>query len=187
MRMFLRQTTVGREPLAVAMSGVRMGERVLQIGVDTPSVTGVLAAKPGLSGESAIVVADDKTAVRARRAAEHAGAAVNIRVHALEDLPYPENSFDLVVVHDHDGQLTGLDATKLSRILGECRRVVRSGGRVVVLGKGTPTGLTAVFSSRKESDASAQTVRRLEAAGFRAVRPLGDREGYCFVEGMKIG
>jgi hypothetical protein len=52
--MFLRQSSVGREPLAVAMSGVRMGERVLQIGMDTPAVTGLLGAKPGLSGESSI-------------------------------------------------------------------------------------------------------------------------------------
>jgi hypothetical protein len=36
MRMFLRQSTVGREPLAIAMSGVRMGERLLQIGRDSP-------------------------------------------------------------------------------------------------------------------------------------------------------
>ena len=43
--MFLRQSTVGREPLAIAMSGVRMGERLLQIGMDTPVVTALLAAK----------------------------------------------------------------------------------------------------------------------------------------------
>ena len=55
MRMFLRQSTVGREPLAIAMSGVRMGERLLQIGMDTPVVTSLLAARPGLSGESALV------------------------------------------------------------------------------------------------------------------------------------
>ena len=64
--MFLRQSTVGREPLAIAMSGVRMGERLLQIGMDTPVVTGLLAAKPGLSGESAMVVPDDATAVSAQ-------------------------------------------------------------------------------------------------------------------------
>ena len=56
MRIFLRQSTVGREPLAIAMSGVRMGERLLQIGMDTPAVTSLLGAKPGLSGQSAIVV-----------------------------------------------------------------------------------------------------------------------------------
>ena len=52
--MFLRHSAVGREPLAVAMSGVRMGERLLQISADDTSVVGALAAKPGLSGESVI-------------------------------------------------------------------------------------------------------------------------------------
>ena len=68
MRMFLRQTTVGREPLAIAMSGVRLGERLLQIGIDTPLVTSLLAAKPGLSGESSIVVVDEAELVERRRA-----------------------------------------------------------------------------------------------------------------------
>ena len=85
--MFLRQSSVGREPLAIAMSGVRMGERVLQIGMDTPAVTSLLAAKPGLSGESSIVVADDATAARARRAVAETNALVNIGVHALDALP----------------------------------------------------------------------------------------------------
>lgn len=185
--MFLRQTTVGREPLAAAMSGARIGERLLQIGMDTQAVTGALAAKPGLSGESSMIVTDDATAVRARRAAEQAGALLNIRVHTLDELPYGDGSFDLVVVHNRDSQLSGLDTSLQSRILVECLRTLRPGGRVVVLDKGSPTGFAAMFQSRKVPDRPGTTQRTLEAAGFRAVRPLGDREGYSFVEGMKLG
>jgi ubiquinone/menaquinone biosynthesis C-methylase UbiE len=187
MRMFLRQSTVGREPLAIAMSGVRMGERLLQIGMDTAVVTGLLAAKPGLSGESAMVVPDDATAVKAKRAAENAGALVNIRVHNLDALPYDQHSFDLVVVHNRDGQLTALGEAQRARALQESVRVLRPGGRAVIIDKGTPSGLTAIFQSRKDADAAAASVKALEAAGFRSVRPLGDREGYSFVEGMKAG
>ena len=63
--MFLRKCR-GREPLPVTMSGVRMGERVLQIGVDDPAVAGALAAKVGLSGNAAIAVADERVAARAQ-------------------------------------------------------------------------------------------------------------------------
>jgi len=185
--MFLRQTTVGREPLAIAMSGARMGERLLQIGMDTPVVTALLAAKPGLSGESSMVVPDDATAVSAKRAADKAGALVNIRVHALGALPFDQHSFDLVIFHNRDGQLTNLTDTERAQALQESRRVLRPGGRVVIIDKGTPSGLTAIFQSRKETGAPASTVKTLEAAGFRAVRPLGDRDGYSFVEGMKAG
>ena len=187
MRMFLRQSTVGREPLAIAMSGVRMGERLLQIGMDTPVVTALLAAKPGLSGESAMVVPDDATAVSAKRAAENAGALVNIRVHALHTLPFDEQAFDLVVVHNREGQLASLGDTPSTQVLQECRRVLRPGGRIVVIDKGTPSGLTAIFQSRKEPADPALTVKALEATGFRSVRPLGDRDGYSFVEGIKVG
>jgi len=185
--MFLRQSTVGREPLAIAMSGVRMGERLLQIGMDTPVVIGLLGAKPGLSGESAMVVPDDATAVSARRAAENASALVNVRVHALDALPFDQQAFDLVVIHNREGQLANLGDTQRTQVLQECRRVLRPGGRIVIIDKGTPSGLTAIFQSRKEPGSPALTVKTLEDSGFRSVRPLGDRDGYSFVEGMKVG
>ncbi len=184
MRMFLRQSTVGREPLAIAMSGVRLGERLLQIGIDTPLVTSLLAAKPGLSGESSIVVVDEATAARARKAVSDSGALVNVSVQALDALPFNDGSFDLIVLHNRNGELT----TRLSdRALGECRRVLRSGGRVVVVQRGAPTGLSALFQSRSEAAESEGTIRALEGVGFRAARMLGDREGYRFVEGLKVG
>jgi ubiquinone/menaquinone biosynthesis C-methylase UbiE len=186
MRMFLRQTTVGREPLAIAMSGVRMGERLLQIGMDTPDVTALLAAKPGLSGQSAMVVPDDATAANARRAAEKAGALVNIQVHAIESLPYDANSFDLIVVHNRSGQFASISDAQRSQALQECRRVLRSGGRIVVVDQGTPSGLKAIFQSRKGAESTSATIKSLEGAGFRSVRPLGDRDGYSFVEGMNV-
>jgi ubiquinone/menaquinone biosynthesis C-methylase UbiE len=186
MRMFLRQSTVGREPLAIAMSGVRMGERLLQIGIDTPLVTSLLAAKPGLSGESSIVVADEATAARARKAVSETGALVTVAVHALDALPFHDDAFDIVAFHNRTGQLAShLDGPDL-RALEESRRVLRSGGRVVVLEKGAPSGLTAIFQPRSEQGRPETTIRALEAAGFRAVRMLGDRDGYRFVEGLKV-
>jgi ubiquinone/menaquinone biosynthesis C-methylase UbiE len=107
-------------------------------------------------------------------------------VHALDDLPYDQGSFDLIVLHNRNGQLESLSATQHSRTLAECRRILRSGGRVVVIDRGTPSGLTSIFQSRKDSSHPDATVRALEAAGFRAVRLLGDRDGYCFVEGMNV-
>jgi ubiquinone/menaquinone biosynthesis C-methylase UbiE len=187
MRVFLRQSTVGREPLAVAMSGVRMGERLLQIGIDTPLVTSLLAAKPGLSGESAIVVVDEATAVRARKAVSETGALVNVAVHGLDGLPFDNGSFDLVVFHNRTGELASHVNGQDLRALGESRRVLRPGGRIVVVEKGAPSGLSTIFQSRTKQGQPETTIRGLEAAGFRAVRMLGDRDGYRFVEGLKSG
>jgi ubiquinone/menaquinone biosynthesis C-methylase UbiE len=182
MRMFLRQTTVGREPLAIAMSGVRMGERLLQIGMDTPIVTSLLAAKPGLSGESSIVLADESAASQARHALAESGALVNIHVHALDTLPFDSGSLDLIVVHNRRGQTLTPQAG--ARTLGECRRILRSGGRVIVIDRGAPSGLRAFFGARPEPAETEAALRVMADAGFRAVRVLGDREGYLFVEGF---
>jgi ubiquinone/menaquinone biosynthesis C-methylase UbiE len=187
MRVFLRQSTVGREPLAIAMSGIRMGERLLQIGIDTPPVTSLLAAKPGLSGASSIVLIDEATAAQARRAVSETGALVDIAVHALDALPFDNGSFDLVVFHNRTGQLSSHVTGDDVRALGECHRVLRSGGRIVMLESGTPSGLIAKFRGRKEQGQPDAAIRALEAAGFRAVRMLGDRDGYRFVEGLKVG
>ena len=187
MRMFLRQTTVGREPLALAMSGVRMGERLLQIGMDTPLVTGLLAAKPGLSGESSMVVMDDATADRARRAVSEAGALANIVTHSLNALPFDSGSFDVIVIHNRSGQSVSVLGAGGAGALGECLRVLRAGGRLVVLDRGTPTGLAAMFQPRSPQRPAEATIKALEGAGFRPVRVLGDRDGYCFVEGLHAG
>jgi ubiquinone/menaquinone biosynthesis C-methylase UbiE len=183
MRMFLRQSTVGREPLAIAMSGVRMGERLLQIGMDTPLVTSLLAARPGLSGESSIVLVDETTAVHARRALSESGALVNISVHPLDGLPFETGSFDIVIIHNRNQQVL---STAGGRALAECQRVLRRGGRAVVIEKGTPSGLKAIFQSRPDPAQGETVARALETAGFRAVRVLGDRDGYRFVEGLKM-
>lgn len=184
MRMFLRQSTVGREPLAIAMSGVRMGERVLQIGMDSPLVTSLIAARPGLSGESAMVLADEATATQARRAVAESGALVNISVHPLDALPFDRGAFDLIVVHNRNGQ--SLAPSGQSQRLSEWRRVLRSGGRLVVINKGTPSGMTALFQSRPDPGQTEGTLRALQAAGFRSARELGDRDGYAFIEGLNV-
>jgi ubiquinone/menaquinone biosynthesis C-methylase UbiE len=166
------------------MSGVRMGERLLQIGVDTPVVTGLLASKPGISGESSIVLSDEAAAAQARRAVAETSAHVNIGVHPLNALPYPDGSFDLIVIHNRNRQT--LSDTSAAATLRECRRVVRSGGRVVVIDRGTPSGLAALFQGRSDPGQSEATVKALQSAGFRAVRMLGDRDGCRFTEGLHV-
>jgi len=84
--MFLRKSRV--EPLPVTMSAVRMGERVLQIGIDDPGLASALAAKVGLSGNAAIVVTDDADAARARTAAASGGVLVDVQVTPLAPLPF---------------------------------------------------------------------------------------------------
>jgi ubiquinone/menaquinone biosynthesis C-methylase UbiE len=102
----------------------------------------------------------------------------------LSSLPFGDASFDLVVINNRSGET--LTAPTASSMLADCRRVLRSGGRVVVIDKGSASGLAALFQSRRGSDAPDAAEHGLQAAGFRAVRMLGDRDGYRFVEGLNI-
>jgi ubiquinone/menaquinone biosynthesis C-methylase UbiE len=171
------------------MSGVRMGERVLQIGVDDPRVAGAIGAKVGLSGHAAMVVDDEQAAARARAGIADAGGLVDLHVAGSDALPFDDRSFDALVVHNMDGGLAGLAAGRRAARLAEWRRVLRDGGRVVVIEAGTRSGIGALLRPGPKPPAGYEegggTVGVLEGAGFRPVRLLGDREGFKFIEGLK--
>jgi ubiquinone/menaquinone biosynthesis C-methylase UbiE len=184
--MFLRKSRV--EPLPVTMSAVRMGERVLQIGIDDPGLASALAAKVGLSGNAAIVVTDDAGAERARTAAASAGVLVDVHVSPLAPLPFESDAFDLVIAHSMRGLVAALDENARTTALREWHRVLRTGGRAMTIESGAAGGLKGLLRPPHRDDAyeaSGGVVGALEAAGFRPVRILAEREGYRFAEGVK--
>jgi SAM-dependent methyltransferase len=184
--MFLRKSRVA--PLPVTMSAVRMGERVLQVGVDDPAVASAIAAKVGLSGHAALAVADERDAARARGAMANAGVLVDVNVTPLASLPFEGEAFDLIVVHSTHGLVSALDAEARLAAMREWRRVLRHGGRVMTIEAGPATGIASVFkraAPNEAYEAAGGIVGGLSAAGFRPVRLLAEREGYKFAEGIK--
>lgn len=179
---FLRKSSL--ELLPVAMSGVRMGERALQIGIDDSALAGAIAAKVGLSGHAAIAVADERSATKARDAAHNAGALVDVQITTLPSLPFGDASFDAVVIHDGGGLLSSMDQTTRTAMLREGCRVLRGGGRVVIIEAGARGGIRGLLRSRPAGDATG-AVAALTTAGFRGSRVLAEREGYRFIEGLK--
>jgi SAM-dependent methyltransferase len=177
------------DPLAVSMTGVKLGERLLQIGIDDLAIAGQLAAKTGLSGTAAHMVSNDDEAVRVNRGAKKAGVLVEVRVGMLDHLPFDESAFDLVVIHSARGQLAAWTAARRGAVLRDAHRVLRPGGRLVAIEPGTASGLTSLLRSAPEAqaayDAGGGTAAALRSAGFAAVRELGDREGLKFAEGLR--
>lgn len=171
--MFLRKSGSSREPLPVAMIGLRMGERVVQIGLSDVRLMIALAAKPGISGRSALIVNDDSDAVRAQAAAADAGTLIETYV-TRDTLPFDDAAFDVAIVHGGDAPLA------------ECHRVLRDGGRLVIVESGTRAGLAALLHSKRQPAGDpAATVAAVQRAGFKAVRLLADKEGYRFIEGVR--
>ena len=165
-----------------------MGERLLQIGIDTPVVAALARGQNrGSHGESAMVVPDDADrGERATRAPRTQALWSNISVARPECAALRPQAFDLVVVHNREGSWRP-GAMRARTCPAECRRVLRR--RAPHRHRaGHATGLTAIFSVQARTLKHGAGGGTLEASSRRfPVRPtLGDREGYSFVEGMKV-
>jgi ubiquinone/menaquinone biosynthesis C-methylase UbiE len=187
MRMFLRKPTVERDPLPVTMSGVRLGERVLQIvGTGDARLAALIAAKVGMTGTAVIVVRDDRAAARANSAVADTGAVADVHVGA-PPLPFDAAAFDVAVTHEAERGMTS--SAERVEWLQECRRLLRDGGRIVAIETTTSRGLRALLPGGHAPDRadrqSGSAAIALQAAGFSTVRMLAEREGYRFIEGFK--
>jgi len=170
------------DPLQVSMTGVRMGERFLLLGCDDRSLLAGLALKVGLSGASAVAVFDAAAAEQARAIAARVGALVDVQAAEPGAFPFAEGQFDLVVVDDTHGRFAAWTEASRLAALRESWRVVRRGGRVEII-EGLGGGWMQSMVARPDGYDSQQD---LTAAGFRPVRLLAEKDGFRFVEGLKV-
>jgi ubiquinone/menaquinone biosynthesis C-methylase UbiE len=184
MRWFLRETTIGREPLAVSMASVRAGERVLQVGVNEPAIVHAIANKVGLTGLASIVVPNDALADRVRGYTGDDASSADVRIEPLDRLPFADQSYDAVVVHNREGLLRDMDATLRQQAVRDWMRVLRVGGRLIVLDAGKPRGMRGLLGGGSSSDAG-ETISTLQSGGAGSVRVISDRDGYRFIEGVR--
>jgi len=174
--------------LVVGMTGVKMADRLLQIGCANGGRLGAVAAKVGLSGRAVLAAPDEAIAERGRKGAERAGALVEVEIAPVTRLPFEAGEFDVAIVDDTEGALGMLRAEDRVAAIREIARVLRDAGRVVVIGAAPRGGLGALLSRAQSGPpfAGSETARiALEADGFRAVRTLAERDGLVFVEGIK--
>src|SRR5258708_38139258 len=132
--------------LVVAMTGVKMGDRLLYVGCGSGPRLGAVAAKVGLSGRAVAIVPDEASAARARAGAEAAGLLVEAVGGPPRKLPVDSASFDVAVVDDTGGLFGTLRAEDRVAFVRELHRVLRAGGRVLVIGTTPRGGFGAIFS-----------------------------------------
>jgi hypothetical protein len=174
LRMLMRKRgAASMDPLQVSMTGVRMGERFLQIGCHDRALLAGLAAKVGLSGTAALAAFDDDQARRAGGVGAKIGAL--IETHQIEGLalPFDSDQFDMVVVDDTNGSFGKLDESTRAAYVRDAMRTLRRGGRIEVV--------EGVATRAPGYDA----LRDLTAAGFKPVRELAQRDGFRFLEGLR--
>jgi SAM-dependent methyltransferase len=170
--------------LVVAMTGVELGERLAQIGCAHGGRLGAIAKKVGLSGHAAAFVPDEAAAARARNGAAQAGVLVEVEICAPGRLPADDASFDVVILDDTGGWFATMADRDRAAAIHEARRIVRPGGRILVIRTGPRTGLARLLSSGPDDPAFDATAA-LESVGFKSVRTLAERDGLSFVEGIR--
>ena len=174
--------------LVVGMTGVKLGDRLLQIGCADGGPLAAVAAKVGLSGRAVVLVSDDASARRAERGAADQGVLVEVERASGPRLPFGDAEFDLVVFDDTADLVGAMRADDRAAWIRDALRVLRPGGRGMIIGTLPPGGLGALFSRAKTGAsfaASGGAAEALEADGFRSVRVLAERDGLVFVEGVK--
>jgi ubiquinone/menaquinone biosynthesis C-methylase UbiE len=122
---------------AADLAAIRPGESVLEVGCGT----GELARRArSRAGSAAIVAGIDPSAEMigvARAKSQRAGLGIDYRVAAIEALPFVDASFDVVLsslmMHHLPEDLKQLG-------LAEVRRVLKPGGRLLIVDMKRPTG-----------------------------------------------
>lgn len=160
------------DPLQVSMTGVRMGERFLQIGCADRSLLAGLASKVGLSGNAAVAALDIEQAVLAKSIGAKVGALIDVSdISEGRPWPFEPSAFDLVVVDDTDDTFWAVKP--ISDVLRNAFGSLRTGGRIEVV--------TPLTSAHAQLD----YLKLLSDAGFKPVRILAEPGRLRFVEGLK--
>ena len=171
------------DPLAVSMSGIKLGDRLLVVGASDTALIAALAMKVGLTGRACVVARSDEERERTAAVVEGEGALIETFAAPAASLPFEAGSFDVMVIR---GLMGSMDGGEQSRLAAEALRVLRPGGRCLVIDGGARSGMAALFGGGGGLDAESE-VGALNGAGFRAARQLAAREGMSFVEGVKPG
>ncbi|HUR32367.1 MAG TPA: methyltransferase domain-containing protein [Vicinamibacterales bacterium] len=187
---FFRRTEQ-KHAVAIAMTGVALGDRLLHLGCTDASLMGAIASKVGLSGRVCALVPDETHAARARRAAEKSGFLLEIETGSLTQFPFDAAAFNLIVVDNQDGILSSMRPELRVATLQEAIRTLSPRGRIVIIERGERGGIGALFGSPSSEPADPHyksaggAVAALEAEGFRAPRLLAERDGLSFFEGVR--
>jgi ubiquinone/menaquinone biosynthesis C-methylase UbiE len=173
------------EPLAVSMTGVKLGDRLLVLGCSEPVLIARLAVKTGFTGRAMALDEREPLVARAADVAGREGALIETASAPWRALPLDPNSFDVTVIYD---VLPYLSAGERLGCVAEVVRVLRPGGRCLVIDAALRGGLSTLIhrrSSHPDYAAGGGAVAPLQSSGVRAVRMLAEREGLVFVEGVK--
>jgi len=118
------------------LAHITPGERILEVGCGTGTLTLAAKAKTGAGGQvSGIDIAPDMIETAKRKAAR-AGLEVVFQVARIEEIPFPDGQFDLVLSSLMLHHVPGEEAKRQG--MKEVLRVLKPGGRLLIVDVAPP-------------------------------------------------
>ncbi len=109
---------------------IKPGERILDVGCGTGDLTLLAKERAGSTGQVYGIDAATEMIDVARGKAARAKAEVDFRVSVIEQLPFPAESFDVVL---SSLMMHHLPDDLKPKALAEVRRVIKPGGRLLLV------------------------------------------------------
>ena len=171
-----REGRVRERTLEVA--SIAAGEAVLDVGCGTGSLALAAKRQVGDSGSVEGIDPSPEMIGRARDKAARRGLEIVFEVAGAEKLPFSDERFDAVLCtlafHHIPEESRG-------KAIEEMRRVVKPGGRLLIVEPEKPRGISAllhpgaIFRAHHAGPALGRALDRMKRAGFAAVvtAPLG--------------
>lgn len=177
--LFVELALIGREPSfrrqLLDLAGPRPGDAVLDVGCGTGSLALMARKAVGPTGVICGVDASAEMISWARQKARRAGIEADFKQAAAQALPYPDALFDVVL---STLMLHHLPKKARTQLAAEARRVVKPGGRVLVVDfaeESRRKGLRRHLRHRHGNVALHEILALLDGAGLSVVAsgPLG--------------
>ncbi len=125
----------------IELAGLQPGEKVLEVGCGTGVLSFLAKLAVGETGEVAGIDIAPKMVARAQEKADKANLEIAFQVASIDDLPYPDGQFDVVI---SSLMLHHLPLDIKKKGLGEVHRVLADDGRLFLTDFCSPHWLTII-------------------------------------------
>jgi ubiquinone/menaquinone biosynthesis C-methylase UbiE len=177
---FGRINVIRKQTIQVA--ALRSGQSVLDVGCGTGALTRLAADAVGTAGRVVGTDASAQMIATARKKTLRRASPIDFRVEPIESLPFADGEFDAVL---SSLMLHHLPEHLKERGLAEVRRVLRPGGRLVVVDLSGAHGILGHFGPHKlPPDYPEQLRAKMSAAGFSSVEQVASKFGFVFLLAM---
>jgi ubiquinone/menaquinone biosynthesis C-methylase UbiE len=164
--------------------GLKKGDRTVHVGCPEPSRLVAISNHVG-GGNVLVLVSDQESADRARAAAASADIPLDVKMVSLTNLRGPSPVFDVVLVDDTQDLIESIRPERRRSALGELQRVLRPGGRIVIISRQPRGGTIGALLAGVSRPLVDELKRWLEAEDFTSVRRLSTPGELVLTEGVK--